>query len=82
MTILQQIESKWYDSAASAIISKARAFPTSGSNAGAFWLCYVDYTMFGAPAFSMNTESYLADCDDEDDDSTMWSPPNWQFGCS
>lgn len=77
MGILQQIESKWYDSAASAIISKAASLPDERFYAGAFWLCYVDYTMFGTPAFAMNSESYLADC--EDDDSTMWSPPNWQF---
>ena len=79
MNILQQIESRWFDSAASAIVSQVARFPGERFYAGAFWLCYVDYTLFGTPCFAMNTESHLANCGAAVESSTRWSPPNWQF---
>jgi len=79
MNILQQIESRWFDSAASAIVSQVARFPNERFYAGAFWLCYVDYTRFGTPCFAMNTESHLTNCGTADESSTRWSPPNWQF---
>ena len=77
MNILQQIESRWFDSAASAIVSQVASFPSERFYAGAFWLCYVDYTKFGTPCFAMNTESHLTECGAES--SSRWSPPNCQF---
>lgn len=79
MSILQQIESRWFDSAATAIVSHASRFPAERFYAGAFWLCYVDYTLFGTPCFALNTESYLARDGGDAEDSTRWSPPNWRF---
>lgn len=77
MSILQQIESRWFDSAASAIVSQVASFPSERFYAGAFWLCYVDYTKFGTPCFAMNTESYFTECGAES--ASRWSPPTWQF---
>ncbi len=77
--ILHQIESQWYNTAASAIVSYAANYADERFYAGAFWLCYVDYTMFGVPCFALNTESHLVNCDDEDRDSSIWSPPEWQY---
>jgi hypothetical protein len=63
-----------------AIVSQVREFPDEEFYAAAFWLCYVDYTMFGPPAIAMNTESPLAaHRGDKPADWYRWWPPEWQF---
>jgi hypothetical protein len=80
MSILEQIETEWFDCAARAIVSQVRQFPNERFYAGGFWLFYVDYTMFGTPAFGMNTESMISGaCGGESKEPTRWSPAEWQF---
>jgi hypothetical protein len=80
MSILRQIEEKWFDAVSITIGSLTESFSHEQFYAGAFWLCYVDYTMFGVPCFAMNTGSHLAATNgDAQDNGTRWSPPNWQF---
>jgi hypothetical protein len=80
MAIFERLEAAWLDTAASAIITQCRDFPNEQFYAAAFWLLYVDYTMFGTPCFAMNSEAHLAATGgDEPEVLTRWSPPNWQF---
>ena len=76
---MQHIESAWHDAAASAIVSQAMSSPNEEFYAAAFWLCYVDYTLFGTPCFAMNTESHCAVSVAEWGEGVRWSPPNWQY---
>ena len=80
MNTLQQIEAAWFDCAASVIVSQVAHLPYEKFYAAAFWLLYVDYSMFGTPCFAINSESHLAATRGEELESfTRWSPPNWQF---
>ncbi|MEO5714520.1 MAG: DUF4303 domain-containing protein [Luteolibacter sp.] len=76
---MKHIESAWYEAAAAAIVSQATACPNEEYYAAAFWLCYVDYTLFGTPCFAMGTESHYAASVAESGESVRWSPPNWQY---
>ena len=73
------IESAWHDATASAIVSQVMNFPDEEFYAAAFWLCYVDYTLFGTPCFAMNTESHSAVSAAEGSEGMRWSPPNWRY---
>ena len=76
---MQHIESAWHDAAAAAIVSQAMSSPDEEFYAAAFWLCYVDYTLFGTPCFAMSTESHCAVSVAEWGEGVRWSPPNWQY---
>src|SRR4051812_8132141 len=80
MSLLHDIEIAWSECAAHAIVSHVNRLPKERFYAAAFWLLYVDYSMFGTPCFAMNTEAHLAgNRGDAPESFIRWSPPNWQF---
>ena len=78
VNLLYDIEAAWVDSASAAIVSHARNHPNDVFYAASFWLCYVDYTIFGTPCFALNTERTI----EQEGDDLRWSPADWQFSCT
>lgn len=55
--LLENIENAWYQQASRGISEMMQRFPDEQFYAAAFHLFYADYTVFGAPALGMNSES-------------------------
>jgi hypothetical protein len=79
MERLKEIESEWLKTVLKAVHELTTAYPSERFYAGAFWLCYVDYTMFGVPCFAMNTEAHVTANGGNTAEGIRWSPPNWRF---
>jgi hypothetical protein len=76
---LEEIESEWLVTILDTVWELAKTHASERFYAGSFWLCYVDYTMFGVPCFSMNTEAHAAAHGGNTSAGIRWSPPNWEF---
>ncbi len=76
-SMLNGIESAWFEAASKAIVAHVKAHPNERFYAGSIWLCYCDYTMFGTPCFALNTESQVAEMGSD----WRWSPADWRFSC-
>lgn len=76
---LEEIESEWLATVLDTVRELAAAHVDEQFYAGSFWLCYVDYRMFGVPCFAMNTEAHAAANGGNTSEGIRWSPPNWEF---
>ena len=79
MERFKSIEAAWLEVVLNTVRAFTKTHPDERFYAGAFWLCYVDYTMFGVPCFALNTEAHLQAEGVEGDDGSRWSPPNWAY---
>jgi hypothetical protein len=76
---LEEVQSEWKVTVLDTVRDLATAHAGERFYAGSFWLCYVDYTMFGVPCFAMNTEAHAAAHGGNTSEGIRWSPPNWEF---
>lgn len=79
MGLLQDIEAKWFETAAEAILTQVSAYPQEQFYAATFWLFYEDSTRFGTPLLALNTESWIEAMDPETGIDLRWHPPDWRF---
>jgi hypothetical protein len=77
MSHFDTIESAWIEAVTAAIIAHNASLPDERFYAGSLWLFYTDYTLFGMPAFALNTESHIK----EHGQDLRWAPADWQFPC-